>query len=202
VCWLQAPSRKCELIAMFNTEYIVSGLAPFGNDLVTLAYVEEEEEDNTEGGKAGAKGGKQPQPERPELHIVSYRNANIASDALTVRGYERCRANDYHLEFLPEENYFYVISPHDIVVAKPCDLDDHITWLQQRGRFEEACLAAEGHESRLRVHDILVGRPAVFLYLYVCLFVFFGSFLSFFFSWFLLNTIYPAHPAKVSGGLG
>ncbi len=182
---LQAPSRKCELIAMFNTDYIVSGLAPFGNDLVTLAYVEEEVDDDS-GAKAGAKGGKQPQPERPELHIVSYRNANIASDALTVREYERCRANDYHLEFLPEENYFYVISPHDIVVAKPCDLDDHITWLQQRGRFEEACLAAEGHESRLRVHDILVLLPALVLVV------------------FFPNSKSPsaAHSAKVFGRLG
>ena len=44
------------------------------------------------------------------------------------------------------------------MVAKPCDLDDHITWLQQHGRFEEACKAAEGKEAQLRTHDIVV-RP-------------------------------------------
>lgn len=41
----------------------------------------------------------------------------------------------------------------DIVVAKPRDLDDHITWLQERERYEEALKAIEGHERELRKHD-------------------------------------------------
>jgi len=47
-----------------------------------------------------------------------------------------CRANDYHLEFFGDESFFYIVSPKDIVVAKPCDLDDHISWLHSRNRFE------------------------------------------------------------------
>lgn len=71
------------------------------------------------------------------------------------RGFEAYQANDYHLEVLVEEKHFYIVSPKDIVVAKPCDLDDHITWLQSRGRFEEAMQAAEGKELQLRNHDML-----------------------------------------------
>ena len=33
---------------------------------------------------------------------------------------------------------FYVVSPKDLVVAKERDLDDHITWLRERSRYEEA----------------------------------------------------------------
>ena len=146
---------------MFNTDFIVAGLAPYGNDLVALAYVEDDDPASEKRGGGATGAGAARRPERPELHILTLRNKEIASDALTVRGFERCRAGDYHLEYLAGENFFYIISPSDIVVAKPCDLDDHITWLQQRGRFEEACAAAEGKEAQLRTHDIMVRRSRV-----------------------------------------
>jgi hypothetical protein len=66
--------------------------------------------------------------QRPELRIATMKNDEVCSDALSIRGFEAYRANDYHLEFLPTDNHFYIVSPKDIVVAKPCDLDDHITW--------------------------------------------------------------------------
>ena len=93
--------------------------------------------------------------QRPELRITSYRNEELCSDALSIRGFKAYQANDYILESLPEENYFYIVSPKDIVVAKPRDLDDHITWLHSRGQFEEAMHAAEGKEGQLRTHDML-----------------------------------------------
>ena len=34
------------------------------------------------------------------------------------------------------ESLFYVVSPKDIVVARPRDLDDHVTWLMERKRYE------------------------------------------------------------------
>lgn len=55
-----------------------------------------------------------------------------------------------------EESFFYIVSPRDIVVAKPCDLDDHIAWLHSKGRFEEAVKAAEGRERDLKTHNMLV----------------------------------------------
>lgn len=30
------------------------------------------------------------------------------------------------------ESLFYIISPNDIVVARPRDLDDHISWLMEK----------------------------------------------------------------------
>lgn len=33
---------------------------------------------------------------------------------------------------------FYIVSPKDLVLSKPRDLDDHICWLLERYRYEEA----------------------------------------------------------------
>eukprot|EP00041_Stephanoeca_diplocostata_P024167 m.605583 g.605583 ORF g.605583 m.605583 type:complete len:910 (+) comp22465_c0_seq3:156-2885(+) len=149
----QLPSRYCELIAMFQTDYWISGLASFDNNLVAVAYVDEDESEGDEVAKGGL-----PEAQRPELKITSLRNEELCSDALSIRGFKAYQANDYILESLPQDNYFYIVSPKDIVVAKPCDLDDHITWLHSRGQFEEAMKAAEGKEGELRTHDMLTIR--------------------------------------------
>lgn len=145
------PSRYCELVAMFTTDFYISGLASFNDDLVLVAYVEEEIEGDD--GKPGVV-----EAERPELRITTLRNEEICSDALSIRGFKAYQPNDYALEMLSDENFFYIVSPKDIVVAKPCDLDDHITWLHTRGEFEEAMKAAEGKEAQLRTHDMLTIR--------------------------------------------
>ena len=51
-----------------------------------------------------------------------------------------------------DDTLFYVLAPQDLVVARPRDLDDHITWLLDRERYEEALLAVD--ESRLRRHSL------------------------------------------------
>lgn len=61
---------------------------------------------------------------------------------------------DYQLDFSPQENIYYIVSPHDIVVAKPRDLDDRIQWLLERGKYEEALTAATGHENELTKHNL------------------------------------------------
>jgi len=40
-------------------------------------------------------------------------------------------------------------------MAKPRDLDDHISWLLERQRYEEALQAAEKNPNLLHVHNIL-----------------------------------------------
>jgi hypothetical protein len=39
-------------------------------------------------------------------------------------------------ENVKEDNLFYIISPKDVVVARPRDMDDHITWLIRHEDFE------------------------------------------------------------------
>ncbi len=40
-------------------------------------------------------------------------------DLLSIRGYEKYRAKDYHMECLVDDKNFFIVSPKDLVVAKP-----------------------------------------------------------------------------------
>lgn len=140
--------RFVEIVCFFQLDYMVSGVAPFGNEhLVVLAYLVEE--DPQEKGRL--------RPQRPELRVVSrLRNEEVSSDALTIHGYESAKATDYQLARLSGESLFYIIAPKDIVVARPRDLDDHIAWLLERERYEEALQAAErAPEAQLKEHRLV-----------------------------------------------
>ena len=87
--------------------------------------------------------------QRPELRLVDMSNEELASDALSVRGFDAYYPPDYRLVCAParEDAYdalssgealYYVVSPKDIVLACARDADDHVMWLLSKGRFEEA----------------------------------------------------------------
>eukprot|EP01136_Pigoraptor_vietnamica_P007289 Opistho-1_new@41342 len=49
---------------------------------------------------------------------------------------------------------FYIVSPRDIVVARPRDLDDHVAWLLEHEMYEEALTEAEKGEKLLKLHNV------------------------------------------------
>jgi len=65
------------------------------------------------------------------------------------------QASNYRLECLPSDNMFYVVSPRDIVVARPCDKDDHIAWLLSRRKYVEALADANMHQAELKRHKVI-----------------------------------------------
>ena len=127
----------------------ISGLAPLGKDLLVLLTVPKEREED--GGAA-----------RPQVIVVEPRPQGfneVCSDVLSIRGHERYKAKDYHLESLVEDKHFFIVSPRDIVVGKPRDTDDRIDWLLQHDRFSEALAEAEAGSRGLRRHTVVaVGR--------------------------------------------
>lgn len=92
--------------------------------------------------------------ERPELRIISRGGEELSADALGISGYERWGCNDYVLVDVEApavkgpapsssaghngDRYYIVLSPRDIVVVKPRDWRDHVAWLVERKRYEEA----------------------------------------------------------------
>ena len=81
--------------------------------------------------------------ERPELRIISRSGEELAADALSVTNYQAWGCNDYILaEVNPVstdcERCYVVISPKDIVLVRPRDRKDHIAWLVEHKRYEEA----------------------------------------------------------------
>ncbi|KIY49134.1 vacuolar protein sorting-associated protein 41 [Fistulina hepatica ATCC 64428] len=85
--------------------------------------------------------------ERPELRIISRAGEELANDVLSISGYQTWGCNDYALVSArnpvapperPDERCYLVLSPQDLVIARPRDRRDHIIWLVQRARYEEA----------------------------------------------------------------
>ena len=81
--------------------------------------------------------------ERPELRIINRAGEELAADALSITSFERWGCNDYVLVDIPAQtssgaNSYIVLSPKDIVVVRPRDWRDHVSWLVERARYEEA----------------------------------------------------------------
>uniref|UniRef100_A0A8C1XC61 Vacuolar protein sorting-associated protein 41 homolog n=1 Tax=Cyprinus carpio TaxID=7962 RepID=A0A8C1XC61_CYPCA len=137
------PSRYVEIVSAFETEFFISGLAPLADQLVTLYYVKENSEHMFR--------------TRPRLDIIqplAEGCEEISSDALTVRNFQENQCRDYRLEHSEGESLFYIISPKDIVVAKERDQDDHIDWLLEKKKYEEALMAAEISFKNIKRHDV------------------------------------------------
>ena len=107
------------------------------------------------------------------LHVYLTRVQVLSVDALSLRGgshlsamdlqvrvllpFSRCHASLlllHQLCHVEGESLFFVVAPADIVVAKARDCDDHVTWLMQRQRVEEAMKYAEEHASSLQAHSL------------------------------------------------
>lgn len=86
--------------------------------------------------------------DRPELRIISRSGEELAADALSVSNYQRWGCNDYVLaevdtdplrsDVTNEGRSYVVLSPRDIILVKPRDRRDHVHWLVERKRYEEA----------------------------------------------------------------
>ena len=90
--------------------------------------------------------------ERPELRIVSRGGEELAADALTVADFRSWSCNDYVIaEVDPEEvgetRAYVVLSPRDAIIVRPRDRKDHVAWLVERKRYEEALEEIESMEA-------------------------------------------------------
>uniref|UniRef100_A0A8C7TUJ2 Vacuolar protein sorting-associated protein 41 homolog n=1 Tax=Oncorhynchus mykiss TaxID=8022 RepID=A0A8C7TUJ2_ONCMY len=137
------PSRYVEIVSAFETEFFISGLAPLADQLVTLYFVKENSDHMFRA--------------RPCLDIIQplpEGYEEISSDALTVRNFQENECRDYRLEHSEGESLYYIISPKDIVVAKERDQDDHIDWLLDKKKYEEALMAAEISFKNIKRHEV------------------------------------------------
>lgn len=104
--------------------------------------------------------------ERPELRIISRAGEELANDALTITSYERWGCNDYVLAEIPaategRPGSYVVMSPKDVVLVKPRDWRDHVSWLVERKRYEEALDEIEKHSKDCDEDDKHEGINAV-----------------------------------------
>lgn len=83
--------------------------------------------------------------ERPEIRIISHAGEELSADALGVTNYQAWGCNDYIMAEVDGSNLpgksgkcYVVLSPKDIVIVRPRDRKDHILWLVDRQRYDEA----------------------------------------------------------------
>lgn len=134
-----------EITAIFRVDCMISGICPYKSDnaFLVLAYVapdnfgNEATENPMEQRRKAAN--------RPELRIISRKGEEVSSDALSLSNYHLYGCNDYLLmpSGRPRDEVYLVVSPKDLVVSRPRDEVDHIDWLVDQRRFEEALAAAE-----------------------------------------------------------
>lgn len=111
--------------------------------------------------------------ERPELRIVSRGGEELAADALTVSNFQSWGCNDYVLSEVDPEDHgesraYIVLSPKDAIVVRPRDRRDHVAWLVERKRYEEAleeiehletmAAGAAGGEGEMGVDAAAIGQ--------------------------------------------
>lgn len=161
--------NQVDIVASFQTSYFISGVAPFGDSLVVLAYIPGEEGEKDFSSSVPSRQGN---AQRPEVHVVTWNNDELATDALPVLGFEHYKAKDYSLAHVPftgssyaggqwaagDEPLYYVVSPKDVVIAKPRDAEDHINWLLQHGWHEKALEAVEAGQGRSELLDEVGSR--------------------------------------------
>jgi len=91
--------------------------------------------------------------------MVSRAGEELAADALSVTGYQSWGCNDYALEKMDPEDTgdtstYLVLSPRDVIIVRPRDRKDHISWLVDRRRYEEALEELEHIEATEGVSGI------------------------------------------------
>ncbi|KAI9080167.1 hypothetical protein K1719_037845 [Acacia pycnantha] len=160
---------QVDVVASFQTAYLISGIAPFGDALVVLAYIPGEDGEQDLSGNALSQQGN---AQRPEVHMVTWNNDELSTDALPLHGFEHYKANDYSLAHAPfsgssyaggqwaagDEPLYYIMSPKDVVIAKPRDTEDHIAWLLQHGWHEKALAVVESGQGRSELLDEVGSR--------------------------------------------
>ncbi|XP_057781883.1 vacuolar protein sorting-associated protein 41 homolog [Salvia miltiorrhiza] len=160
--------NKVDIVASFQTSYFISGIAPFGDSLVILAYIPVEEDGEKD--FSSTIPSRQGNAQRPEVRVVTQNNDELSTDALPIHGFEHYKAKDYSLAHAPfsvdagcsysggqwaagNEPLYYIVSPKDVVIAKPRDSEDHISWLLQHGWHEKALAAVEAGQGRSELHE-------------------------------------------------
>jgi hypothetical protein len=136
------PALTVVMSEIYQVDCMISGIAQFKSSFIVLAYIapdlyDNEDTDNREEQRRKA-------ANRPELRIIE-KGEEASADALSLTNFHRYGCNDYELikSKRPDEEVFYVVSPSDVIVVRPRDEADHIEWLVERQRYQEALDAAE-----------------------------------------------------------
>ena len=84
---------------------------------------------------------------------------DISDDILTPKEFLKTVTNsrDIGIAYLPSENFYLIYFPKDLILAKPREEDDHISWLIERGKYSDALtriISNGGKQNRCFKHSV------------------------------------------------
>lgn len=162
----RTPRKYVYIPYLHELDRVVCGVAPFTNPnqllLLTLGRDLNQEEDNiphVQVLELGENELLQSNDADDAQHGQDEQQMQVLSDIMLLRGYETCTYSDYRLQNLIDDRLYFIISPNDVVIGKSREPDDHISWLIEKNRFEQALIDARLYSDRLRRHSYLsIGR--------------------------------------------
>ncbi|OCF38071.1 vacuolar protein sorting 41 [Kwoniella heveanensis BCC8398] len=136
------PPLTVEMTAIYQVDCMISGIAQYQSSYVVLAYIAPDTYSNEATDNPAEQ--RRKAANRPELRLID-KGEEVNADALSLANYHMYGCNDYSLVRSQREgeDVFFVVSPSDVIVVRPRDEVDHIDWLVERERYEEALTAAE-----------------------------------------------------------
>lgn len=139
--------RKFVLIpSLFEIKECICGIAPFRNNIVTICL-------DIENGLSNSS-----QPRIKVNHPLVEDSIEVSNDLMPIKGFESYVFTDYQLEYLFEDNLYFIISPKDVVIAKPKEEDDHIEWLIGKKKFEQALSDIRACKELKKYNASIVGK--------------------------------------------
>jgi hypothetical protein len=134
------------IASSLNVGFCVCGIAPIESKLVVLCVNKELNNENN-----GCR-----------VQIIETIGTDnyeeISSDILSPKTFNKCKSSDYHVECLPEEGLYLIMCPKDLIIAKPREEDDHVTWLLEHQQYHDALEVVKNNKN-LKKHSLLsVGR--------------------------------------------
>ena len=157
------PNKFVEIIGVVELEDLVAGLAPYPQEpdqIVVLLYTTAEQSGHS---KPLSPTHPAHPPHLSVLKLNGYDAADeVSVDVIKVRRFQVLRCNDYRLERVPEEDRFYIVCPHDIILGKKRDVDDHVEWLLERKDYKKALEVARAQVRFLKRLKLLrVGQACI-----------------------------------------
>ncbi|ELU45698.1 vacuolar assembling protein VPS41 [Rhizoctonia solani AG-1 IA] len=152
-----------EVLAVLQVDCMIAGLSPHvdAGSFLVLAYITPDTfADADDSPPTTREAQRRKEAHRPELRLISRAGEEHASDALSITGYHLYGCNDYALVegASPLGTFWIVLSPQTLVVARPRDVKDHIEWLVQRKRYEEALEVLEDLGPQGQVDASIIGQ--------------------------------------------
>ncbi|KAK3862858.1 hypothetical protein Pcinc_031314 [Petrolisthes cinctipes] len=138
---LTLPPYYLEIVYMFTTDFYVCGLGPLGEHVVVLAYNKQADVPALPSSGQASTSPTTTDGRRPQMRVLEPlqgRFEEISKDVLGIRCFQDYKPANYHLESLVGDRQFYIVSPQDVVVAKPRSADDRIHWLLTHNKHHEA----------------------------------------------------------------